>query len=627
MSDPGRFIRREIREEEAAALKGSTVGARERARRRDVREEGTRAIREGDYSLARRKFQAIHAGEPADPTLLLAIGHCFLMEGEPARALEFYERHEKASPGEPACGWGTGKALVQVGRPMEALPYLESCFHEPVRLEESEPVLALIFPSSREFLCDIALTIADIQKGNGERDGQRQWLQAALREDPECLAAHRRLADLLLRERNSQEAIAHLEFILDNSTEQQELMTSHNNMAIALYDSGQRNDAIRHLTRVLESDPANSTAIHNLNYIYEREGTDDPSTGRAASDLRFGDVLSGGLPIFGLEDASSTTRGDAPVVIGKSGAMMKVMRHARVAATNDSPVLIWGESGTGKELLARVIRMNSPRCNEPFEVVQCESLSDLELESELFGHEKGAFTGARTRRLGGLEKARGGTVFIEEVTALSPLLQGKLLRALNEGLYIPLGSQHPVEVHARVVAATIHDPRVLVREGRLRDDLYYKLNVIPIHVPPLRERREDIQLLAEYFLARHARQHKGRVPTLPREDLTLLMDYEWPGNVRELENLVERAIVMGSQSGVFTEELARLRRARGGGAGPGRGEAPSLVGGDVTLAELERRHIEAVLKRCGGSQSQAARILGVNPSTLWRKMKAWKSRS
>lgn len=623
MTGDDHFIRRRIRNEEAVSLKAAAVGERERDRRREVRREGHEALRVGDYTLARRKFQAIHANDSSDFGLLLAIGHCFLKEGEAARALEFYERFAAIRPGDPECEWGRGCALLQLGRTREAAPLLEACFRGPLRITEGRPLLGLLFPSTSHFLCDVALILAGIAREHDDREGQVHWLQAALAEYPECLTAHRDLAELLVRQRNHQEAMAHTEFVLDNVSGTQELVTAHNNMAVSLYDLGRRDDAIRHLTRVLELDPANSTAIHNLNYIYESEGSHDPSSaGGASRELRLGEVLYGGLPIFGLEEPGSSGGGDAPAVVGRSAAMMKVMRHARVAATNDSPVLIWGESGTGKELLARVIQANSSWRAEPFEVVQCESLSDLELESELFGHEKGAFTGARTRKLGGLEKARGGTVFIEELSALSPLLQGKLLRAFEDGSYIPMGSQHPVEVHARVIAATVHDPRQLVREGRLRDDLYFKLNVIPIHVPPLRERKEDIEPLAEYFLARHARLHKGRIPTLPREDLSILKDYDWPGNVRELENLVERAIIMGSQSGVFTEELARLRRAKSASGGE---ERMGPVGSDITLADLERRHVEAVLRRCGGSQSQAARILGINPSTLWRKLKAWRA--
>lgn len=311
-------------------------------------------------------------------------------------------------------------------------------------------------------------------------------------------------------------------------------------------------------------------------------------------------------------------------MIGSSEAMNRLREQIRSFAATNVTVMIQGESGTGKELCARAISQLSERRYAPYVEMNCACIMPELMEAELFGHEKGAFTGARTRKLGGLELARGGTVFIEEIAALSPLLQGKLLRALNDGRFFPMGSQHHVTVQARVIAATVHDPNELVKSERVRDDLYFKLNVIPIHIPPLRERREDIPLLAEYFLRRFAKSHKGRMGRLPEEDMALLMSHDWPGNVRELENLVERAIVMGSQSSVFTEELAKLRRGRGDDD-DANASRDSLIGSEMTIEDLERRHVLAVLKRCGNNRTQAARILGINASTLWRKLKNWDS--
>jgi transcriptional regulator with PAS, ATPase and Fis domain len=203
-------------------------------------------------------------------------------------------------------------------------------------------------------------------------------------------------------------------------------------------------------------------------------------------------------------------------------------------------------------------------------------------------------------------------------------MQGKLLRALGEGRFLPIGSRAAIAVLARVIAACVTDPRELVRTGRLREDLFFRLNVIPIAMPPLRDRREDIPLLAEHFLRRHGRHPDARTTRLQEEDMRLLVEYEWPGNVRELENLVERAIVLGSQSALYSEEMARLRRAR-----PGRRTAPEVdetprEEPELSLAEVERRHILDVLRRCDNNQTRAARILGINPTTLWRKLKAYR---
>jgi DNA-binding NtrC family response regulator len=336
------------------------------------------------------------------------------------------------------------------------------------------------------------------------------------------------------------------------------------------------------------------------------------------SPLPAGDV---GSPIFSLSAGQS---GAGLAVIGKSPEMMRAMRHARVAAACLSPVLITGERGTGKELLARVITANSDRRDGPITTISCDTLKPDALESALFGHEKGAFTGARTRKPGAFESSADGTVILEEVATLSNFMQGRLHRALKEKRYLPVGGIAPLPMTARVILTSSIALLPLLEAKEFREDLFYLVNIIPIELPPLRERREDIGMLAEHFLRTHSRAGSEVPPTLPPDDLDILRTYDWPGNVEELESLVERAVVMGSQSSLYMEELARLRRDRAQRQRRNRrsSEAAKPVV-EMTLAEVERKHILDVLEAYDHNQRQAAKALGINPSTLWRKLKAY----
>ncbi|MFN3485437.1 MAG: sigma-54-dependent transcriptional regulator, partial [Planctomycetota bacterium] len=277
------------------------------------------------------------------------------------------------------------------------------------------------------------------------------------------------------------------------------------------------------------------------------------------------------------------------------------------AAQSDATVLITGESGTGKEVAARTLHRLSPRRAAPFLCVNCAALSAGLLESELFGHEKGAFTGADRLRKGRFELADGGTLLLDEVGEIAPGLQAKLLRVLQERAFERVGSSRTRRVDVRLVATTNRDLPAEVARGRFREDLYYRLNVLPIRMPPLRERREEIPLLAGHFLARH---RKRIAPAAMR----LLCAYDWPGNVRELANLLERAAVLCPGDEISADMIAPWLEA------PSRGPS-SLVG--MTLEEIERRAIEENLKACGGNRERAARVLGISARTLRDKLKKW----
>ena len=301
-------------------------------------------------------------------------------------------------------------------------------------------------------------------------------------------------------------------------------------------------------------------------------------------------------------------------LIGASPAMAALFEMVRAIAPAGSTVLITGESGTGKELVARAIHALSPRAAGPFVSVSCGALPDTLLESELFGHMKGAFTDAHQNRKGLFEAAHGGTLFLDEVGETSPSMQVKLLRALQERKVRRVGGTDEIDVDVRLISATNVPLEDLVRERRFREDLFYRLQVIPIHTPPLRDRREDIPLLAEHFLERCARQMGKRVVKISEEAMVCLLRHAWPGNVRELENVVERAVALETTAAVLPERLSEAIR---------RGDHPTtavVIGPgfslDAHLRAVEARLLGEALERASGDRAEAARLLGVKPRAL-----------
>jgi two-component system, NtrC family, response regulator AtoC len=303
-------------------------------------------------------------------------------------------------------------------------------------------------------------------------------------------------------------------------------------------------------------------------------------------------------------------------VVGRSEAMLQVYKTAARVALTDATVLIQGESGTGKELVARAIHGASPRSHRPFVAVDCGAIAEGVLESELFGHARGAFTGAQAMRRGLFEEANQGTLFLDEIGDVGPNLQARLLRALQEGTIRRVGTNEPIAVDVRVVAATNKDLAQAVKEQRFREDLYYRLNVVTIRIPPLRDRREDIPLLAEHFAAKHGRAEGAAISPAARD---LLVAYDWPGNVRELENVVARALALNPSGVILPEDLPeQVRGSPRAGSAHG---APALgvaTHDHPTLAELERRYAAQILSETGGNKTRAAEILGIDRKTLYR---------
>ena len=332
---------------------------------------------------------------------------------------------------------------------------------------------------------------------------------------------------------------------------------------------------------------------------------------------------------------------DAPIpeIVGSSSAMREVYALTRLVAPTRASVLLIGETGSGKELVARAIHRLSPRADGPYIRVNCGALSESLLESELFGHIRGAFTGAIDNKTGRFEAAHGGTIFLDEISSISQKLQVKLLRVLQEREFERVGESRTIRVDTRVIAATNQLLEDEIEAGRFRDDLYYRLNVVPIRLPPLRERRDDISVLASFFLEKYSVENRRETPELRRDVIAALEDYDWPGNVRELENYIERAIVL-SNGRPLTPQLLGLpkrsdRRLRPSGSRPDdvlnliqqlvRVGIQSLPADEGRLYErlvggVERELIEQVMQICENIQVKAATRLGINRNTLHKKL-------
>src|SRR5690349_4785084 len=297
-------------------------------------------------------------------------------------------------------------------------------------------------------------------------------------------------------------------------------------------------------------------------------------------------------------------------LIGKSPAMKKVTELIEMVAPTDATVLITGESGTGKEVVARAIHAAGPRRYMPMVAIHCGALTETLLESELFGHERGAFTGAQYRKKGKFEVADGGSVFLDEISDISLKTQTDLLRVLQEKEIVRVGGPQPTKVDFRCIAATNKNLETLVKSGTFRPDLYYRLHVFCIDLPPLRERRDDIPLLVQHFLNKFCMVTNRPVPQVSSEAMDLLMNHDWPGNVRELENAVERALVIGRGPEIRPENFSFQFQPLEGAAGK-------------TLDDVERAHIERILRETGRNLSRSARILDINRTTLYNKLRRY----
>jgi DNA-binding NtrC family response regulator len=306
-------------------------------------------------------------------------------------------------------------------------------------------------------------------------------------------------------------------------------------------------------------------------------------------------------------------------IVGKSRAMQEVFNLIEQVAPSRSTVMVYGKSGTGKELVAKAVHYNSPRASKPFVAVNCAAIPSELLESELFGHEKGSFTGALATKVGKFELATGGSLFLDEVGSMRLDLQAKILRALQEREIERVGGTRTIKIDVRVIAATNRDLKQAVDQGTFREDLYYRLNVVPITLPDLKDRQEDIPLLANHFMVKFAKESNSAIREISKEAMSILLSHAWPGNVRELENVIERAVTLGRGPAILPADLPPNLLS---GADP----MERALAKEASLEDLEKDYIAAVLRRTKGHQIRAASILGIDRRTLYRKIRRYSIR-
>ena len=599
------------------------------------RVDGIRYFSEERYDQALRKLKVACLTDPTNPELLKDCGHAYLHSGDLANAVECYDKAELLGGNFIDIKYNRAILLLNERRLDEARLLLRDIVDSQPAFKPGQYYLGLIFPDADYFLAECHLYLGLINKERGEYDEALHHFKQSFTFNDEKVTALHNMADLYLQLKRYSMAIDSYQELLNRLPAGDELVDIHLNLGRAYYGNDHTDEAIGEYYWVLQREPANPRAIHSLHDIYEKEGILDGDQ-RQKSRVKIVNITEGASPIFGLtngysvESMPSELEDTSIRIIGKSQGMLRVMRYARLAASADSTVLIMGENGTGKELLAKAIYFNSPRRDKPFIIVNCAAIPETLLESDLFGHEKGAFTGAHMQKLGRFELATGGTIFLDEIGDLSPQLQVKLLRVLQEKEFTRVGGTETIKVDVRIIAATNRDLKKMLSESTFRQDLYYRLNVLPIIIPPLRERPEDIPLLVNFFLNKYNRRSLQKIRRLSEEDMAILKEYYWPGNIRELENMIERAVVMGTNSSLYIEELAKIKRL----SQKARIENPMAAihfagtetpdgGYEMTLAEVEREYIRRILARTGGNQRRAAKILGINPSTLWRKMRAF----
>jgi len=365
--------------------------------------------------------------------------------------------------------------------------------------------------------------------------------------------------------------------------------------------------------------PTIDTAVHcikvgAIDYLVKPFRLDDLEV--SLKKIERSSIPSQDIELSGMEINGLNIDSFQDFIIGKSSVMKSVFEKVLKVAPTDSTVLISGESGTGKELIAKAIHSYSERKNNEFVAVDCSSLVETLLESELFGHVKGSFTGAFQTKHGLFELANTGTFFFDEVSNLSPKIQAKLLRVIQEREFMKVGDQKKIKLDIRIISASNKDLQESTREGSFREDLYYRLSVVPLRLPPLRKRKEDIPLLIDHFLKKHSKKVKRTVPDISPEAMDILIEHNWPGNVRELEHTIERILILEDSEIIRTRDLPSFISQR-------QGEFQMFSEDVLSLQELEKKYIRFVLRKTKGRKAEAANILGINRKTLGLKIKKY----
>lgn len=589
--------------------------------------EGRKYFMLGDYATALKLYEEAAQLEPTDGDVLRELGHAYLHTRKWEDAGGIYRRALEAGADYADIHFNLGLIYLLRSELPEAIQQLTLALKIKSEYKSGKYYLGLFYPQKSYYLGDIYLYRGIAHRTANETELAVEDFKAAIEANPDLVTAHQSLADTFLHINRFEEAAEEYQQVIQTAPPTLDTLSARNNLGIVYYKIGETQKAIEQFNEVLRRETGNSNAIYNLALIYAKEGV----TGHVQDNYReFISSTEGASFIFDLAKpgrsdqlnrlsstamnsggplATTMDIGSAPRIIGSSLQMRAVLRKARLAAASDSTVLITGENGTGKELLARIIHHNSSRSHYPFVVVNCAALPENLLESELFGHERGAFTGAVARRLGRFEMANKGTIFLDEIGDFPLSIQVKLLRVLQQREFERVGGNETIKVDVRIIAATHRNLQKFITENRFREDLYYRLNVIPIHILPLRERKEDIPYLVEYFLRKHDKQ--GVISITPPA-LSSLVERNWPGNIRELENAMERALVVGKNRQITSSDLPfQLPN----------GVHPIPAG--ESLDSIEKSHISFILDKYLWNISRSANILGIDRVTLYKKIEKY----
>lgn len=608
------------------------------------------------YEAALKEFTRAHQLAPGDPEVRLCHGHGLYHAGHTEAAVRAYEQVLQSEPEKAEVRYNLGQICVNQGKLETARAHFESLAETEVEFEADEFYLGLFFRDRSHFRADCFYYLAITCWNRAQIDAAEHYFERALDLNPSHAAACRHLGNLQFQRKRYEEAEHYYQRFLALGegavSEREDIVEVNSNLGVTQFELGKFVEALELFKSVLDRRPGHPGAIYHINLIDEKQGRDSERP-------------SGPDPIIVDSDQASTTfdlaHRDSPQehggalesaqrthqIVGRSVAMQRVLRFARLAAASESTVLLTGENGTGKELIARVIHDNSSRRDRRLVAVNCAAIPEALIESELFGHEKGSFTGATMTTKGFFEVADKTTIFLDEIGELNLNMQVKLLRVIQEREFNRVGSNETQSIDVRIIAATNRNLEELLEKGLFRQDLFFRINVLPIHIPALRERKEDVPLLVDHFIRKYGKPGASMESMIDPQDMHILSEYDWPGNIRELENIIERALVMGTQVSTIVQGIARRRKressdiesgtvtenvsthaSQAGNGNPAISGAELPTVGDaqwqpISIRELERRHILQTLEHTGGNRARAARILGINPATLWRKMKGY----
>jgi len=588
-------------------------------------QEGIDAFEEGEYAKALKSFQMVAKKQPFSAFALRDVGHAAFHLNDLGMALDHYTRALQVQPSLLDARFNTGLIHMKRGHVNDAMFSLLETLHRLHPIASGAYYLGLFYGvESLGIQCRLNLGTLFKERGELEKalDQYRQVLDAR----PDHVLALGSVGDCLMALERFEEAIRSYKRALKGLPEGEERRNLQNDLGVCFFKMGDLGKAVGEFKDILKRDPDHVNAIYNLGQVYFHGGM----TGRVREDYE--EFVKGSKNaasiLFSLSksmvSAATAQKGkpsEENLLIGESPSMRRVKDLLKRAAASDATVLILGESGTGKELAARSIQRQSSRHDKPFVPIACSALSESLLESELFGHEKGAFTGAIGQKAGKFETAHQGTVFLDEIGEISLATQVKLLRVLQEREFERVGGTQTLKVDLRVIAATHRDLKKCVQEGSFREDLFYRLNVIVVEMPPLREREGDLGILIKYFLEKLRLKRTTRFTGIDPEALKLMRLYPWPGNVRELENVMERIVTLNDDLTVHPGHLPDEVAGRKSGGLPG----PSLLplSGSGVLERAEKDVILKVLEESKFNKKQAATRLGISRPTLYQKIRKY----